>query len=84
MNYTAEAVNVVIGGIKYEGAPIDDLIYSNPKRLWFKDVEGKPFAVKATCSDWTVVKVPFTESEYEKHIKNMQPTVESPFKVSVK
>lgn len=58
--------------------------YVPPARLWYKDVEGKPYTIWATCQSGHVVEIPFNELGYEKHIKSMQPTIESPFKVDVK
>lgn len=58
--------------------------YTPPVRLWYKDIEGKPYTIWATCQSGHVVEVPFNELGYEKHIKSMQPTIESPFKVDVK
>ena len=83
MKYTAEDIKVTIGGIEVVGFVLDDPIYVNHERLWYKDVEGKPYTVFATCEDYSVVEVPFNELGYEKHIKPMKPTVKSPFKVSV-
>lgn len=79
MKYTAEDVKIVVGGIELTGYATNEAIYANSERLWYKDVEGKPFTVLATCEDYSVVEVPFNELGYEKHIKNMQPTLESPF-----
>lgn len=84
MKYTAEDVKIVVGGIELTGYATDEVIYANPERLWYKDVEGKPFTVLATCEDYSVVEVSFNELGYEKHIKPMKPTVKSPFKVEVK
>lgn len=81
--YTAEDVKVMFGNIKVTGYALADPIYVNRERLWYKDIEGKPFTVLATCEDYTVVEVPFNELGYEKHIKPMKPTVKSPFKCVV-
>lgn len=83
MNYTAEDIKIKVGNIELTGYVLDDPIYANRERLWYKDVPGKPFVVWATCEDYSVVEVPFNEVGYEKHIKPMKPTLESPFKCEV-
>lgn len=82
--YTAEDVKVCFGDIEVTGYALDEPIYATREQLWYKDIKGKPFTVLATCEDYTAVEIPFNEFGYEKHIKPMKPTVESPFKCVVK
>ena len=82
-NYTTEDVKVMFGNTEVIGYTLADPIYANHERLWYKNAEGKPFTVFATCEDYSVVEVPFNEVDYEKHIEPMKPTVKSPFKCVV-
>lgn len=81
--YTAEDVKVCFGNIEVTGYVLDEPIYATRERLWYKDIKGKPFTVLATCEDYTEVEIPFNELGYEKHIKPMIPTADSPFKCVV-
>lgn len=83
MKYTIEDIKVTVGDVVIEGFALGDPVQVRPARLWYKDVVGKPFTVWATCEDYSMVEVPFTELGYEKHIKPMKPTVDSPFKCVV-
>lgn len=79
--YSAEDVKVTIGDIVVDGFASGAFIRS--ERLWYRDVEGKPYTIWATCQSEHVVEVPFNKLGYEKHIKPMEPTLESPFKCVV-
>lgn len=79
--YSAEDVKVMFGDIVVGGFASENFVQT--ERLWYRDVEGKPYTIWATCQSGHVVEVPFNELGYEKHIKPMKPTLESPFKYVV-
>lgn len=81
MNITDINIKILLDGKELVGYVEES--YVPPARLWYKDVEGKPYTILATCRSGHIVEVTFNELGYEKHIKSTQPTTESPFKVSV-
>ena len=81
MMYNIDNCKISLDGKEITGFASGDFVSYPVYRLWYKDIEGRPFSVYATCDDGHVVEVAFTEDGYEKWIKPMQPTEKSPFKV---
>lgn len=82
--YNIDNCKIFLDGTEVTGYASGDFVSYPAKRLWYKAIEGKPFSVYATCDDGHVFEINFTEAEYDKWIKPMEPTEKSPFKAKVK
>lgn len=51
------------------------------EQLWHKliSVEDDVYTVECKDQKWSVWVVPFTKEAYDKHIKDLKPSVKSPF-----
>lgn len=83
MNYDPENCSVVLTDCNDKEHHITgfaaDLVAT--EQLWHKliSVEDDVYTVECKDQGWNVWLVPFTKEGYDKHIKDLKPTVESPF-----
>ena len=75
--YNIDHCKIFLDGTEVTGFAHQEILFPTlypAKRLWYKAIEGKPFSVYATCDDGHVFEINFTEAEYDKWIKPMEPT----------
>lgn len=77
--YSPEDVSVTVGGFVINGFSTYEPVSVRKSRLWYKDVEGWPYKIRAYDDSWCYADIQFTKEGYKEHIEPMTASEKSPF-----